>query len=191
MTTLSTPVSSLVVASPPSDVFHKTSEPVEIYSQAAGINAVTAEIIAALGHVDLVTAGATTPVAGHKGELISGAVLVANTVSLTTATPANLVTLALTAGDWLVTGSLTHILAGATCTVLAGGTSLTTATLDLDQYTHKAAPLTTTASQTRSVAIPTRHIQLAAPASLFLVSHAVFSAGTVTSHGSLSARRIS
>jgi hypothetical protein len=191
MTTLSTPVSSLVVASPPSDVFHKTSEPVEIFSQAAGINAVVTEIKDALGHVDLVTAGATTPAAGHKGEKISAAVLVANAAPLTTATPLTIASISLSAGDWTIDGSAQLSLAAATCTIASAGTSLTTNAADLDQYTTRGILGTTTATATVSQPIPTRHIQVAAATSIFLVAAATFSAGAVSAYGVLNARRAS
>jgi hypothetical protein len=153
---------------------------------------VLGEVKHALSHLALPTAGATSPAAGFPGELLSTVVLVANTVSLTTATPVSLgAALVLTPGDWVISGSLTFVLAAATATVLAGGSSLVAATLDLDHYSLKEAPLTTTASQTRSHPIPQRHIQVAANTNCYLVASATFSAGAVTAHGAIFARRAS
>ena len=190
MSTLSTKASSYVTSTPPLSGA-QSGEPVEVMNLAFTSDTVLGEIKTALGHLAVPTVGATTPTAGNVGEMITSTILVANTVSLTTATPANLTSISLSAGDWTVDGSVTFVLGSATCTVLAGGTSLTTATLDLDQFTMKDAPLTTTASQTRSRAIPTRHLQLATTTTVYLPVSATFSAGTVTSHGSLTARRAS
>jgi hypothetical protein len=193
MTAASVKVSSLITTSPPSNTLNSASEPSEVFDFQRTFNTTLAETVAALDHVMLPTVIATTPAAGEVGELISSAVLVAATKSLTTATPLDITSVTLTPGDWEVTGNFSVVLGSATCTAVKASTGTTAATHGLAQHGTDLAPLTTTASATLSHPIPTRHVQVAAGATqvIYLVATATFSAGTATGHGVLNARRAS
>ena len=190
MTAATVVASSLMPTTPPTTGATST-EPSEIVNLAFGYNTVLAEAKHALSHIALPTATNTTPAAGFVGEKISAAVLVGAAAPLTTATPLTLCSISLSPGDWTIDGSVQLSLAAATCTIASAGTSLTTNAADLDQYTTKGILGTTTATATLSQPVPTRHIQVAAQTSIFLVAAATFSAGAVSAYGVLNARRAS
>lgn len=193
MAASTTKVSSLITTPVPSDSVNSKSEPVEVVNHQRHFSTTLSEVVAALGQVPLPTATNNTSAAGYPGELISSTVLVADTVSLTTATPANITSVTLTPGSWRVDGNVSFVLGSATCTALKASTGTTTATHGLAQHSVDLAPNTTTASATLSQAVPARFIQVAAAATqvVYLVATATFSAGTVTGHASLTAQRIS
>ena len=168
------------------------------------------QAVAALKSVPLATATNTTPAAGHPGELLQSAVLVANTASLTTATPKTIASLTLTPGDWVVDGNVSFVPAsagGTTGVTLAAGVNTTTNALGLEQYNvtdviplqpaftaDAAAPVAAQVlSGTVSKTVPLRHVQVAAGATqvVYLVANAVFTAGAVTAYGTIHARRAS
>jgi hypothetical protein len=191
MTQLSTKTNSLVTTPITASNLNASSEPVEILNFNRTFDTTLAETVAALGHVALPTAGATTPSDGYPGELLSSTVLVANVASLTTATPASLTHIDISAGDWEITGNVTFVLGSSTCTQAKACSSLVDNTHALNQYAVALAPLTTTASAVLSHAIPARHIQVAVATPVYLVAEATFSAGTVGAYCTISARRAS
>lgn len=193
MAASTTTVDSLVTTPVPGDSVNSKSEPVEVVDFQRRFSTTLSEVVTALGQVPLPTATNETSAAGYPGELISSTVLVADTTSLTTATPKNITSITLTPGSWRVDGNVSFVLGSATCSALKASTGTTTATHGLAQHSTDLAPNTTTASATLSNPVPTRFIQVAAAATqvVYLVATATFSAGTVTGHGTLTAQRIS
>jgi hypothetical protein len=193
MAASTTKISSLVTTAVPATTLNSASEPNEVFAFQRTFSTTLSEVVAALDHVPVPTATNETSGAGFPGEVISSAVLVAATKSLTTATPLDITSIELTPGSWAVSGNASFVLGSATCTAIKASTGTTTATHGLAQHSTDLAPGTTTASQTLSSPVPTRFIQVASGATqvVYLVATATFSAGTCTGHGSLSAVRIS
>lgn len=131
--------------------------------------------------------------AGNIGEYVPSVIAVGSPVSLVTATPKNITSIALTPGDWNVwayigfTGN-----AATTVTSLEGSLSLTTGTIDStpgrrgDQYYGGA---TVFASLSPQFACGMERVSLNAGASVFLVASAAFATNTCSGFGGIFARR--
>ena len=132
--------------------------------------------------------------AGQVGEVIQSLVAVGSPVSLTTATPANVTSVALTAGDWDVEGNVNFTAASATTAAGAlwvAGINSTSATLPTDgsEVQEQAVALTTTTFKS-GIGTPPKPIRIAAATTIYLVAEATFTAGTVGAYGVLTARRV-
>lgn len=138
---------------------------------------------------------ASNATAGNVGEVISGKVLAASAISLTTATPANVTSISLTAGDWDVTGIVIFV-AAATTTIsaIASGINTTSATFVTDTsdngypYTNISATLTT--ASTNRLGIPRWRINVNSTTTVYLIGQASFATSTMTAYGSIVARRM-
>lgn len=130
--------------------------------------------------------------AGQVGEFISSTVLSGASIGLTTATPANVTVINLTAGDWDVYGTIDFNPAGTTTiTAIAAAINTTSATFPTapgaGAYQGFTASFSTGfpqflfAGQTR--------ISLAAPANVYLVAQASFGTSTMRAYGFIGARR--
>lgn len=128
--------------------------------------------------------------AGNIGEHTSSLIAIGSAVSLTTATPANITSISLTAGDWDVTGAINFTEGSATVTVRTGGINTTTATLPTDGTEVENGTLTTVLSTKNSVTIPRKRISIAGTTTVYLVASSTFSAGTVAGYGQITARRV-
>lgn len=133
--------------------------------------------------------------AAMTGEITAATVPQGSEVSLTTATPANVTSINLGAGSYLVWGTVNFDMAGATSTVQELGINTTSATLPSqaggagigpDGLAVNRVPTTTLTGILNDVIAPCV-VTLAAPATLYLVAQAAFSAGTVKAFGTLSA----
>ncbi len=138
--------------------------------------------------------------AGFVGEYITSALDRSSGVTLLNQTAKTIVSIALTAGDWDVSGAFGFSPQTAvTGTGIRGGVYDTTDTLPPETYdAHPDSangriaviyywPSGSVAEQTRN--IPTFRVSLAAPKTLYLIEYATFSAGTATGYGYLGARR--
>lgn len=128
--------------------------------------------------------------AGDIGEFAQSLVTSSPGVTLLTATATNVTSIALTAGDWDVEGAVNFSGTSSTVTVRQAGISATSATLPTDGSQVHNGYATTTTSEISSVTLPRKRISLAAPATIYLVASATFSAGSMTSFGQISARRV-
>jgi hypothetical protein len=142
------------------------------------------------GEIDGVAAAA-----GYVGQSLSSLIPSGSAVSLTTATPANVTSILLTAGDWDVSGSVTYVAATASAAVSSAwesGINTTSATLPTDgteAFFGIAAVIATTSFNT-SLAIPRKIINVSSSTTVYLVAEATFTAGTVTAYGNITARRV-
>jgi len=130
--------------------------------------------------------------AGSIGEYKQTVVAAASAVVLTTATSAQVASLALTAGDWDVSGYVGFV-PGATTniTVAQGSLSKTTAEIDSGNgYTWlwDAAGAVPGAVNFEG-ALPTVRFSLAAPATIYLNAEGTFSVSTLGAYGTIRARR--
>jgi hypothetical protein len=119
-------------------------------------------------------------------------------VSLTTATPANITSVSLTAGTYLVWGIVDFALTGITATEFRVGVSVTSATLasqaggsGLGPDPTSIFPITPaiTTDTINDIAGPTI-LTIASTTTLYLVAEATFSAGTCAGYGTLNAIQI-
>lgn len=132
--------------------------------------------------------------AGNVGEVVSSLVASGSAVSLTTATPANITSISLTAGDWDVQANV-NVLGASTTTAAAAlqqvGISTTSATLPTDgSQVIVAVPVATTTSFNTGASIPRVRINVSITTTVYLVAEATFTAGTVTAYGGITARRV-
>lgn len=126
---------------------------------------------------------------GNVGEEIESLVASGSAVSLTTNTAANITSISLTAGDWDVEGTATFTETTSTVSARTAGIGVTSATLPTDGSEAYCGVQSTLTSELNSITLSRKRISLAAPATIYLVAKASFSAGTVASFGVISARR--
>ena len=142
---------------------------------------------------------AETTSASQIGEFKSSTVAVGSPVSETTATPVDVTSLSLTAGDWEVSGQIDRVLTGTTATIYGGGLGVTTATLltqaggsgvGTDCLTTQSATFGTTVTGNYATKIGPVRVQLSATTTIYMIAADTFSAGSVGVYGTLRARRI-
>lgn len=125
---------------------------------------------------------------GVIGEYVESAVASGSAVALTTATPANVTSISLTAGDWDLFGFVGFLgNAATTATNYAGDIHTTSATLGTD-YALLSLPSAITAGQ-QQIAIPVKRLSLAATTTVYLVASCTFLINTMGAYGRISARR--
>ena len=129
--------------------------------------------------------------AGEIGELIDSPIAVGSAVSLTSATAANVTSITLTPGSWLVHGHVNLSAGSATRTAASAGISTTTATLPTDGSEVTSGIQTTTTTHKDGITLQPKQVLVAAGTTqvVYLVASATFSAGTVAAYGQISAIR--
>lgn len=132
--------------------------------------------------------------AGSVGEILSTVVLIGSPVSLTTATPANIATLSLTAGDWDVWGEVwTAPDVTTTTSSISAAISATTGTLPTVPAVGTALSVQTgfvTAAGTVVVAnTGSCRVSLAGTTTYYLVASVAFAISTLSGYGVIRARR--
>lgn len=134
-----------------------------------------------------------TATAGNIGEYISANVAIGSAAGLTTATPANVTSISLTAGDWDVEGNVgfianTGTLATLLIATINNGTSATLPTAPNDgAYAQQQIALPAAATQI----IPTGRfrVSLSGTTTIYLIAQATFTVSTLTAYGFIGARR--
>ena len=155
---------------------------------------VSASAIAGLsnpGNTQIPAVGTSyTPPAGFLGQSISSVISNGSAVALTTVTPANITSISLTPGNWLVFG-LCAYLATSTTTIsyTACSISNTSATLIGGQTTLQTTPGGSTALNTGQSA-STQLVQLASTTTYYLVAQSSFAGSTLSGYGSIFAIRL-
>src|SRR5260221_14053617 len=130
--------------------------------------------------------------AGSIGEFITATAAPA-AVSLTTTTSANVTSISLTAGDWMVSGTVNFTFgANTSVTNLAGGPSSVSATLPTQDhmFDQENAAQIPTATSVASYATPVVRFSLSGTTTVFLVTQAIFTASTCTAGGTIRAWRM-
>ncbi len=123
--------------------------------------------------------------AGNLGENSTNLVAVGSAVSLTTATPANIITKNLAAGDWIVCGGVTFTEGSATVTARSMSITTISATISTDGSEAKNDFPTTTTTLEITVDCPCRRVSLSASTNVYLVASSTFSAGTSAAYGTM------
>ena len=128
--------------------------------------------------------------AGNIGEWINAAVGLGSGPSLTTATPANVTSVSLTAGDWDVRGQVVLEYTSATQSGDGiGSLSGVSATLVGDATDGYSPVRLTTTTCKVTIPISTKRVSRNGTGSTFLVAQATFTAGTAKASGFMEARR--
>ncbi|WP_137924659.1 hypothetical protein [Cupriavidus sp. 2SB] len=126
--------------------------------------------------------------AGSVGEFVTstGTLL----TSIASATPINLTSISLTAGDWDVTGSFAFFgNTGTVNTQIMGGVSTVSATLPA--YPDRLnLPYSAPAVATLASGVPTVRVSVASTTTVYLIGYATFSGGTTDAQGKIRARRV-
>lgn len=129
--------------------------------------------------------------AGYSGEYVSSTILTASPVPLVSGAAKTITSIALTAGDWDVSGTVAFKpAAGTTSTKQTAGVSLTDNALPTNPgggYVEDQAAYGATLGATLSVG--TSRISLAAPATVYLVAQQTFAVSTSAAFGFIGARR--
>lgn len=128
---------------------------------------------------------------GYVGEIISTDNIATGT-SLTSATPANVVSISLTAGDWDVWGNLIFIPGGATTySTFAGSITTSSATISNPSISASSfsMSLTFAASQQQWFALSPCRISIASTTTVYLVAQSTFAVSTLKGAAILTARR--
>lgn len=128
--------------------------------------------------------------AGFVGEFISSTVTEASPVSLSSTTAANITSISLTAGNWLVFGNV-GINFSATWTNATSWCSLTSATTPNAEFRATIAFTTgnTGPGNVRHV-VPMLRVSIAGTTTVYLSAVLVFSTGTAVGYGQIQAIRI-
>ena len=131
-----------------------------------------------------------TVATGYLGEQIRSFIPAASQITLTNNTAANITSISLTSGTWDI--SAIGILAGTlTGTEFALSINDTSATLSANNGDQTArTPTVSTVASTSTLTIPSFRVTLAATTTYYLVSFALFTVGTATSYGRISATRV-
>lgn len=136
------------------------------------------------------TATNDSAAAGFVGEYSSSLIASGSAVGLTTATAANVTSISLTAGDWDVEGNVNFTETVATATARSASIGTTSATLATDGSEVTCGVQSTLVSEVNSITVPRKRISISGTTTVYLVASANFSAGTVSSYGGITARRI-
>ena len=130
--------------------------------------------------------------AGAIGEFISANVVSGSAVAMTTNVGVVVASVALTAGDWGVQGTVNFSPAGTTVTTafLAGVSNSAALTGTWPNGTYSVVgPTANNAGVSSNVPVPTYRYLLAAPTTIYLLAQASFGVSTMAAWGWISARR--
>lgn len=132
--------------------------------------------------------------AGSVGEFISSTVLIGSAVALTTATPANVTSISLTAGDWDVYGNVSFNPAGTT-TIAAINAWISSTSAALPTLPNSGGFMGLNTTLTTGVAqhIPAGskiRFSLSGTTTIFLSTQSTFGVSTMSAYGFIGARRI-
>lgn len=136
------------------------------------------------------TATNDNAVAGNVGESGSSYIATGSAVSLTTATSANVTSVSLTAGDYIVSGIINYKETTSTVTARTGGLTSTSATVPTDGSEGNNGVQSTVTSETNSVTLNGKRFSLSGTTTVYLVAQATFSAGSCAAYGGLTWYRI-
>ena len=141
------------------------------------------------------TATTDSAAAGQIGELVTSSVESGSAVSLTTATPANVTSISLTAGDWDVFG-LVHLAGNAATTVTNAFASVSGTSATLSNTAANATQIwsngNTIFASATYVSMPPIHrrVSISSPTTFYLVVNEIFAVSTATAFGYIHARRL-
>lgn len=133
--------------------------------------------------------------AGDVGEYVSSTVALADKVSLTTDTAANITSISLTAGDWDVSAiGIVNGAAGTLLQYMIAGISSVSATMpaaaEQGTISYGTSGQAVFASNDVSTALPVNRYSISGTTTVYLVAKAGFTTSTCGAYGRISARRV-
>jgi len=132
--------------------------------------------------------------AGLVGEIIRSSIVAASSIGLSTGTAANVTSIALTAGDWMISGSVAFPISGATTVqyqrAAVGTTSATFPTDEMGAVSSVEHGTTINGTNPTVVSITPIHINLSAAQTWYLIAQSAFGASTMRAYGTIRAQRI-
>lgn len=134
--------------------------------------------------------------AGSVGEFIDETIAIGAALGLSTATPKQIASIALTPGDWEVNANVSFTGGNTTVvTELDGGISTTvalptTGLTSRGQTSYGAAGIIPFAINNISLNIGPTRISIAADTNVLLIANALFTTSTCSAYGEISARRV-
>lgn len=134
--------------------------------------------------------GVTSGSCATSGNLGECALPSATGITLTNSTAGNCTSVSLSAGDWLVFGTISYSPGtGASFSLLDASLSITSNTLDTGTGNFTQLAFTGTTNFGQAINAPTRLFTISSPTTVFLVGEAGFSGGTATMSCKISAIR--
>jgi hypothetical protein len=162
------------------------------FVQAIGSDTNVVLKLAGQGNGGVQTQGTTAggnATAGYVGEEITSVIASGSAVSLVTATPKNLTSISLTAGDWDVYGNVTATDTVTTINQLLCWISTTSATVP-DASLYNGFSSLTLAMAIYGTSAPYVRISISTTTTVYISAQSVFASGTVTMQGGIYARRV-
>ncbi len=126
--------------------------------------------------------------AGYVGEFISSNIPSASATTLSSATPKNVTSISLTAGDWDVWGNVVYANSG-TASLFQHAINTTSATLPDDSLCTRTFSATFSFTGAYGDPSPYQRMSLSGTTTVYLVALANFNTGAVTACGGIYARR--
>ena len=137
------------------------------------------------------TTDGTSAGAGNIGEIFLASIPGGSPVGLTSGVPANVTSIALTAGDWEVSGIVNLKYTSATQSADGqAGLNVLSATLPGDNVRGFDNTRHTATTSNVSLTFPLFNFNSATSQTTYLVAQASFSAGTCAAFGTIQARRV-
>lgn len=130
-------------------------------------------------------------VAGYVGEVVSSVILNASSVALTTNTVANVTSISLSAGYWLVYGNVSFIPAATTNSTqfLAWGSATSASLPDSSLYNSNISAPNVTGANPLGFDIPFKALNISATTTYYLSCRATFTVSTMRAAGQIYAVR--
>lgn len=130
--------------------------------------------------------------AGSVGQVISSSVLVGSKVSLTTNTYKDVTSISLTAGDWIINGSVAfECAAGTTASYQEMWISTTSVTAAVKGAENNGAVTLNTMGNSESISLNNgdMRLSLSGTTTVYLVAYCTFISSTMAAYGLIQARR--
>lgn len=136
---------------------------------------------------------ATSKHAGLVGEVLNTAVSSGSAAALATTTVASIASRAITAGNWMVYGTVQFL--GAAATVSKVEAAISSANNDVpastaERFSAQAMNVATVTGEVASLKIGPYYLKVSADTTRYLNCRATFAAGTMTAYGYIEARRV-
>lgn len=152
-------------------------------------------LIAALTGQMPATATNDDATSGHVGEFISSEILVAGRLTLVSATPKDITSISLTAGDWDVWGTVSTLPTGGSLsqTFMAAWISATSATMPTipNGGAYQDSRLNITGGLPTSLTAGKRRLSLASTTTVYITAQVAWTSGTsMEAYGGIYARRV-
>lgn len=132
----------------------------------------------------------TAPSAGFIGEQIRSTVASGSAISVSNNTPTNITNIALTAGIWDVSCICDYSNAAITGTNFTVSISTISATRATDGDSQVQTPTAPTSGSILSLTIPSYRLTLSTNTTVYLVAYALYTVGSLTAFGRISATRV-